>query len=274
MSHSTNNKYWGKDFTPASYKNLLETLLRANFLFITFEEYCTHKPDKKHIILRHDVDLLPARSLVLAEIEHKLGIKATYYFRIVAESNQPKFIREIAKLGHEIAYHYEDLTMAKGDVDIAYKNYKENLDYFRQYYDVKTISMHGNPASKYDNRNIWKTFDYHKFNIIGEPYFDFINNEINSLEGNKFYFTDTGRMWNGDKYNVRDKAFSNSHHKKASVHTTQELAHFLSNHSNVHSVMINTHPQRWIDNNFAWWKEYVLQTLKNIIKAVIVKRNK
>lgn len=36
-------------------------------------------------------------------------IKAKYYFRVVLESWNEKIIKEIASLGHEVGYHYEDL---------------------------------------------------------------------------------------------------------------------------------------------------------------------
>ena len=64
------------------------------------------------IVLRHDVDRLPQNSLKTAQIEHELGIHGSYYFRIVPESFDEKIIREIAALGHEIGYHYEDVDLA------------------------------------------------------------------------------------------------------------------------------------------------------------------
>lgn len=262
------------DFTPHHYKTLLEALLVAGFQFLTFEQYCMEKPEKKFCILRHDVDKKPKNSLVLAEIEAELGIKATYYFRIVPESNQPEYIKQIAGLGHEVAYHYEDLSLTKGSVELAINNFKDNLTYFRAIYPVATISMNGNPLSKYDNRDVWKKYNYRDFDIIGEPYFDFIDENVNSVEGNRFYFTDTGGMWDGDKYNVRDKAISDSKTLKISVHTTEDLIEFLVNRENIEGVMINTHPQRWTDNKVEWWMEKITQSMKNVVKRVIVGREK
>lgn len=70
------------------------------------------------IILRHDVDCLPHFALQTALIEHELGIKGTYYFRVVPESFDLKIMQKIAGLGHEIGYHYED-------VDLVYKRLKK-----------------------------------------------------------------------------------------------------------------------------------------------------
>jgi len=58
--------------------------------------------------------------------------------------------------------------------------------------------MHGSPLSKYDNRDLWKNFDYHELGIIGEPYFDVDFNEV-------MYLTDTGRRWDGFRVSIRDK---------------------------------------------------------------------
>ena len=262
------------DFTPSTYHRLLTALKENGYTFITFEEYCNRAREEKCIILRHDVDKKPVNSLALAEIEASLGIRATYYFRIVPESNQPDFIRRIADLRHEIAYHYEDLTICKGDTEKAYESFQKNLAYFSTYYPVKTISMHGSPAGKYDNRDIWNHYDYRDFDIIGEPYFDFLDEKVNEPDGSRFYFTDTAGMWDGDKYNVRDKAVNNSSAEKVRVHTTDDLILFLTSDINVKEVMINTHPQRWTDNKAEWLFEYTTQKAKNRVKKIIVNRRK
>ena len=254
------------DFTIKTYRLLLISLKEAGYHFITFEEWCATHETVKTVILRHDVDKKPERSLALARIETSLGIKATYYFRIVPQSNQPVYIKAIAGLGHEIGYHYEDLSLAKGNIAGAYENYKDNLAYFRTFYQVETISMHGSPASRYDNRDIWKTYEYHKEGIIGEPYFDFINrNDV-------LYFTDTGRCWDGDKFNVRDKRLNTVQQSQPKVHTTVQLIKWIENSANQLPVMINTHPQRWTDNKTEWILEYITQNVKNLIKKIIVNR--
>jgi hypothetical protein len=70
------------------------------------------------LTLRHDVDLLPGRSLRFAWIQHKMGIKGSYYFRAFPESWDEAVIKEIAALGHEVGYHYECLTTCNGNPPI------------------------------------------------------------------------------------------------------------------------------------------------------------
>ena len=50
---------------------------------------------------------------------------------------EPEIIRAIAALGHEIGYHYEDMSLCGGDIDAAWSHFLTWLDYFRQYYAVE-----------------------------------------------------------------------------------------------------------------------------------------
>jgi hypothetical protein len=85
------------DFTLKTYKQLLLTLKKQGFLFQTFQEFL-EKPESKAIVLRHDVDKLPENSLGFAQIQHELGIKGSYYFRIVPE-NLPDFFWQAKSAG-------------------------------------------------------------------------------------------------------------------------------------------------------------------------------
>ena len=97
------------DFTLSAYKQLISTLQSQSYFFQTFEEYLK-KPKVKVVILRHDVDRKPGNALVIAKIEKEIGIRASYYFRIVKESYDEDVIKRIAEMGHEIGYHYENLA--------------------------------------------------------------------------------------------------------------------------------------------------------------------
>lgn len=253
------------DFTPEAYQNLLLTLKNNGYQFITFEQWSMSKPNDKLVIIRHDVDLLPFNSLATAKIEAQLDIKATYYFRCVKQSNNPDVIKSIVELGHEIGYHYEDLSLFSGNFEKSISHFEKMLKYFRNFYPVKTISMHGSPASVYDNRDIWKKYNYNDFGIIGEPYFDFINNK------DYIYFTETARMWSGEKYNIRDKSLSGSNYFDITIHSTYDLINWINTSNNRYPVMITTHPQRWTDNKFEWISEFLFQNVKNLFKNLLLK---
>ena len=256
------------DFTIQKYRELLEALLETGYAFLTANEYYSVPQDRRPehlIILRHDVDMLPENSLTTAILEHTLGIRATYYFRIVNESNNPAIIQKIVTLGHEIGYHYEDLTTAQGDTQQAYSQFVGNLEYFKQFYPINTICMHGSPRSKYDSKDIWQHYDYHSLGIIAEPYLD---SDFSRL----FYLTDTGRRWDGFKVSVRDKIpyFQDIWTKQGLVyHSTDNIIEAAVHSRLPGQIMITTHPQRWTDNKCLWTKELILQTAKNIVKFII-----
>lgn len=251
------------DFTLKIYTELIRALKRAGYAFYTFEEWCEGKAQGRYVILRHDVDLRAGHSLATAQIEAEEDVKSSYYFRIVPESNQPDIIRSIASLGHEIGYHYEDLSLFNGDRKKAFEHFKTQLAHFRQFYPVKTICMHGSPASKWDNRAIWEDYDYRSEGISGEPYFDFL-----TPENKVCYLTDTARMWDGARYNLRDKS---EHASTVAVHSTQDLINWLDGRPENDVLMITTHPQRWTDHPVEWLQEYLFQHLKNVVKAFVVK---
>ena len=109
-------------FTLNAYITLLETLLAQGFTFQPFAAFM-QIPVNRGIILRHDVDRRPGNALKTARMEHDLGIPASYYFRAVPESWDAAAIRKIAGLGHEIGYHYENLSACKGDFERAWEDF-------------------------------------------------------------------------------------------------------------------------------------------------------
>ena len=269
------------DFTIKTYKKFLTALPQQGYFFKTFEGYL-QTSNEKVIILRHDVDKLPNNSLRFAKIQYELGIKGSYYFRIVPQSFDEKIIRQIAEMGHEIGYHYENLSEISKKKSVRSKNEEEfqevlykaaiddfrlNLEKFRKLYPVKTICMHGSPLSKYDNRKLWSRYDYRDFGIVGEPYFDIDFSEV-------LYLTDTGRRWDGDDVNVRDKVDSEGKMQsaKCKIKTTKDIIKAAEEGLLPDKIMLTIHPQRWTDNPVLWTKELLWQNVKNVVKRRVVRR--
>jgi hypothetical protein len=161
------------DFTLKVYKKLLNSLKKQNYSFYTLEDFIkllnsstTQLFNFPLIILRHDVDRLPENALKMARIEKELRIKSTYFFRTIKSVFKPDIIGEIAGLGHEIGYHYENLGMYNGDYEKAIIDFENNLKKIRKFFPVKLICMHGNALKKWDNRDLWKKYDYKNYGII------------------------------------------------------------------------------------------------------------
>ncbi len=253
-----------RDFTLTALNRMLQAFTRAGYLFFTLEQYFSGNAGAgKIVLLRHDVDKKPGNSLKTAVMENRLGIVSSYYFRVVKQSNHPDIIKKIVASGHEVGYHYEDLTLAKGDYNTALQSFKSNLDYFRSFYPVKTICMHGSPLSKWDNRGIWEKSSYKDFGIIGEPYLDVDFNRI-------FYLSDTGRTWHNRIGNRRDKVDTSF---DIPVKSTFDIIALLQEGKLPPKIMINIHPQRWAGDWFHWLWEFCGQKIKNTVKNVMFKDN-
>jgi hypothetical protein len=263
-----------RDFNIKTYHHLLDSFQQNGYSFFTFSEYVQDAVQDvpKWLMLRHDVDARPENSMAFARIQADRSIRGTYYFRMVPQSFQEEIILEIASLGHEVGYHYETMDSCKGRVDDAYNEFCMHLERFYKLVPVKTISMHGSPMSPYDNREIWKKYDYRSLGILGEPYFDLDFNEV-------YYLTDTGRCWDGGRFNVRDKAtqdnpVTNQSFLDLSFHKTDDIIRAVDTGNFPDKAMINFHPQRWNEHWGRWTSELVLQNLKNVAKTVIVNRSK
>ncbi len=257
------------DFTLSRYRRLLTALIGAGYRFQPYSGYLTG-PAERVVILRHDVDKRAANALATAQIEHEMGIAGTYYFRILPCSFDAAIIKEIARLGHETGYHYEDVALVGRDrrfsseqqlAELAIESFCNNLAAMRALVPVETICMHGSPLSRYDNTLLWRYYDYRHYGIIGEPYLDTPFERVQ-------YLTDTGRTWNNRKISVRDKV-STSH---GTYRTTLDIIRAAEENSLSPQLMLTIHPQRWTNSSGLWIYELLAQRAKNQIKRIIAKR--
>ncbi len=306
------------DFTIRRYIDLLEALLEKGFCFFGVHKFYLYRSGKfqelhqkitdgneRIIVLRQDLDLLPLNSLAFARIQNEMGILSTFYIRSVSASFNPDVIKKIAGLGHEIGYHYEDVSFVaeglragkqkgleeKEVVDESIKSFERNLERLRKLVPVKSICMHGSPWSKWDSRLLWKYYDYREFKIEVEPYFDL------DIE-NMLYLTDTGRRWNGSSISVRDKAGvgkfqhpgpfegwkvkpvqgslmnitekSLKFQNRYNFGSTSELIQATEGNK-LPDMMMTFHPQRWTDKPMPWFRELVWQNIKNVVKYLLIK---
>lgn len=256
------------DFTVKIYEKLLMALQLQGFSFLTFHEMMQNSHPclaERCVTLRHDVDLLPGHSLRFARIQSGMGIRGTYYFRAVPESWDESVIREIAGMGHEIGYHYENLTTCNGDLAKAWSDFQFHLNSLRKLAPVSTICMHGSPQSRYDSKDLWKTYDYRSLGIIAEPYFDVDFNQT-------FYLTDTGRRWDGWRVSVRDKVPQQEVWKREGLvfRSTRDIIHAAETGRLPHHILFTFHPQRWNAKPLPWLKELIWQNVKNKVKRLLL----
>lgn len=246
-----------RDFTLKSYKTLLLAFQQAGYRFLAFEEWMTTRNEGRTVVMRHDVDELAWNALKMAQLEQALGVRATYFFRVVKQSNVPEVIKQIVALGHEVGYHYEDLALAEGDVKKAMVSFEKNLEYFRSYYPVKSVCMHGSSTSKYDNRLLWKEQQLSDYGLVGEPY-------LTVDYGKVFYMTDTGYAWDGGKYAIRDMVESGF---DLHFHSTKQIVQCINEDHFPEYVLVLAHTL-WTDSVVQWNWLHLREFFRNHLKQM------
>ena len=66
------------------------------------------RADDRILVLRHDVDTDVRRARRMWEMEHRLGVVGSYFFR--RSTWDDAFMRELAAAGCDVGYHYEELA--------------------------------------------------------------------------------------------------------------------------------------------------------------------
>ncbi len=248
------------DFTLDKYQELCR-VVREHYSVYTVSDYLSEKPSGNVVIIRHDVDRMIKNSLNMAKREHEMGIRSSYYFRYPS-TFRPDIIRKIRDLGHEIGYHYEVLSKTNGDYPKAIALFSKELEEFRKTGPVDTICMHGSPLSKYNNRDLWKHYDFHAYGIRGEAFLSFEQDDIT-------YLTDTGRTWS-NKHSLRDVMnTTRGKDTPVSLDTTDDLIAWLPAGPK-NTIYITVHPERWSSNPVEWlvWSflDYGMNTGKKILR--------
>lgn len=248
-----------RDFTLEKYSELLEAL-KANYKIVRVAEYFSFPKDEEFVlVLRHDVDKFPERAVRMALLEKNLGINSTYYFRWDSKSgNFPKqAIIETKKYGHEVGYHYENLSDLR-DKTKALADFEDKLARFREIAPAQTVAMHGAPRIPVRNADMLAGVELSNYGLLGEPH---ISPEFADIT----YITDSGRMWTSGSGSVRDTMGRPLDEK---IKNTDGLIEIVKSRK-YPRLMVSAHPQRWSLGTGEWAKELVGQNVKNVGKRML-----
>lgn len=247
-----------RDYTYEVYERLLDSALTNGYEILTVREYVSHDSHpERYVVMRHDVDRKPENALDMARIEAEAGVSATYYFRAIDKTFRPDLFEKIEDLGHEVGYHYEDVDTADGDVSAACTSFGDNLERFRQYVDVDTVAMHGNPLTPHDNREMWEAADPDDYGLLGEAYLSADFTDV-------VYFTDTNRTWIDEKTIVNDWPVGPAS-KPVEVDTTFDLMALLEAEQ-LPRLYLSAHPNRWAETYAEWMNEVAKDRIINFGK--------
>jgi len=248
-----------RDFTVKKYVELCEAILSSGYTPITLGEYFSGAAPRRFILMRHDVDTSPMNSVRIAEIESRMGIKASYYFRPNRSTFRSRAIEKVGELGHEVGYHYEVLSKCRGDYEKAIGLFGRELASLRALADVRTICMHGVPLSPFVNSDLWKAYDFRDYGIVGDAYLS-VGNDLD-------YFSDSGRSWSpGIK--IKDILPSIT---GASIKNTDDLIRLIEKRAS-DRIYVLSHPDEWAAGRLEWnairLRESLFNAGKRAIRAV------
>lgn len=192
MKNRIYNDYFMKS-RMSEYEKLLSDFLEDGYTFLMIKESTKILDDKKkYIFIRHDIDSDIKIARKMFEVEKKLNIKTTYYFRL--STFDKELVQDIIDYGSEVGYHYEEIaTYCKQnkvfDIDIVKRNIKKiqkdfinNIDKLQKEHSVKfsSIASHGdfiNRKIKLSNDKIYDKELKNKLKLIEaydiEPILDF-----------------------------------------------------------------------------------------------------
>lgn len=97
-------------YSIGSYRSILEMALAQGYQFISFTD--NPAPDKYNIYLRHDIDYSLDMALKVAQLNHQLGISATFFFLVrspiynILSDPSTEYVFQISELEQRIALHY------------------------------------------------------------------------------------------------------------------------------------------------------------------------
>lgn len=244
------------DFTLEKYVSIIDASLEANLaIYPVIDWYHLSAVQRSGIMLRHDVDRRPENALAMAKLEAERGVRSTYYVRIVPQAFHRETIREIAALGHEIGYHYEDWYLAGGNPEKAKALFERHLAMVRDLAPVRSIAMHGSPLSRENNMSIWDHLDFSHYGVI---------DAILSFDYTGYlFFTDSGRTFGVTGSNLRDYLGNADTHP--AVKSSDDLCTYLRG-GPLGPVQINIHPERWNRPGWPWFRQLAFDLAANSAK--------
>lgn len=189
-------------FTFQHYEESLRLAKEKGYSFSRLCDFDDNKESKLLILLRHDLDrdsLGMQKTLSMAEIENRLGIKATYFVRVHSDEYNPfgfkvyYALRQILNMGHEIGLHYEHLDfcdITKEDPATIIMKEKRLLELT---FDIKIKGIAGHRDwTDIQNWDFWKDHNFRDFDFEYDAYEDKFMNSM-------LYIDNSLRHWKEGK---------------------------------------------------------------------------
>lgn len=190
----------------SEYERLLHYAIDKGYRHLTLSEYfkeiLSGEETGKCFLHRHDIDTDVSTARKMFEIEKKLGVKTSFYFRL--NTLDYKLMQEIHVFGSEVGYHYEELAQYCKDhriknpqkvethfeeiQELFFKNFSRIEKEFG--FKLKTIASHGDFVNRklgLANHAFINRVLMNKCGIDFECYDERLLNSINKLFSDTHY---------------------------------------------------------------------------------------
>lgn len=154
------------------YEELLSCFIKNDYIFLKIKDVDKKlDKNKKYIFIRHDIDSDIKVARKMFEIEKKLNVRSTYYFRL--STFDKKLVQDILEYGSEVGYHYEeiatyckknkifDINNVKKEIKNIQFDFINNINYIESEYNFKlfSIASHGDFINRKINMSNEELFD-------------------------------------------------------------------------------------------------------------------
>ena len=256
------------------YKNwdrFCKTIAERDVRTCTAEESLKLPVDVRYIVLKHDVETFVPNAYRLASIEHKYGIRGSYYVQayLIQEPENVRLLKEMQTWGHEISYHYDVLDAHAGNYKAAEEDFINHSKMFAENgFHYGTICQHGNPVKK--RVGYTSNRDFFRNQEIRSRYPELVDMVVDysqHIGDRKYrYISDASYRWN-----IITEPESNDLHpevKNVKVGGFKNLLALMEDDK--YSYVVSTHPHRWM--SAAWKINLKIVAFRMVRESVMIAR--
>ena len=146
------NKMTAESFSIELYGEILDAFNNKDYEFVDFDSV---NPNRREIVLRHDIDVCLSRAADFAEEEKRLGYKSHYFVLMTSAQYNPASqigricINRILDAGHRVGLHFDAALECKESIEKRGKREVKELSELIGS-DISMVSFH-RPTKKWIN---------------------------------------------------------------------------------------------------------------------------
>lgn len=138
------------DFNMDTYRSIIYQALDKSYKFVTLGEFVALGcPNKKHFIIRHDVDKTPSALSPIIEVERAIGVRSTVFIRVAGAEYNPfsypslRVFKAAEQAGAEIGLHTSFYEYAQiNGLNDPMRVLRGELDVLRAFFEVRGVAPH------------------------------------------------------------------------------------------------------------------------------------